>query len=423
MAWLSVLMLLYRADPLSSTVKLDGVVTPFVPFTACGAAPSHEFGFGFPQAGGATSSTELEFGANGIACIAAKPAAATHNRSIAEFASRDIQAVADSGATGHVTWNPRWLVNTRACSDNFTAANGTKVSALCIGDLPVATRGRDGKVYSLVVRNVRCIPEFKFTLLSVGQLWDEHRIDSIFRDSRCVQLPGGSELPFEQKQRLPTLRMMSLAGVSAQASHRLAASGITAPSASSAPAVSSTRGVPRTISALAAAAVTVPRWIGERVSTASAHFYHRRDSHSRRRDLHALADSAEPTATDACAECEPTATDANAWYERRDAAAADAELAQPLASATAPGGTSSVPLGYHRIGTASHIARRSGSQAAEVLHRRCHAGINVIRALPFTTSDAPKCLGSATAVHACDHCAVGKIKKTSHSGTLSVTAS
>jgi hypothetical protein len=87
----------------------------------------------------------------------------------------------------------------------------------------------------------------------------------------------------------------------------------------------------------------------------------------------------------------------------------------------ASAGRSTAPLGWHRIDTTSHIARLPAIQAAELIHRRSHAGVAKIRALPHTTSDAPKILASAPAV-SCDSCAQARIKRESHSGTLSAPA-
>ena len=95
-----------------------------------------------------------------------------------------------------------------------------------------------------------------------------------------------------------------------------------------------------------------------------------------------------------------------------------------VADATGRGGASSRPLGWHTVGSTSHIARLSSSQAAEVLHRRSHRGAGKLRALPHTTTDAPKVLASApvSTASACDDCAQANIKKTSHTGTLSAPA-
>ncbi len=51
------------------------------------------------------------------------------------------------------------------------------------------------------------------------------------------------------------------------------------------------------------------------------------------------------------------------------------------------------------------------------MHRRCHLGVNKIRALPHVTGDAPKILASAVP-GSCVHCAAAQIRLSGHSGTL-----
>ena len=111
-------------------------------------------------------------------------------------ARRAILAPVDSGCTGSLTWNINWLVNCRPCNEQFTAADGTIASCTCIGDMPVLCRLDDGTIAMLVVRNVRCIPTFKYTLLSVTQLWEEQRVDAQFNDTKALLLPGTGFGPF-----------------------------------------------------------------------------------------------------------------------------------------------------------------------------------------------------------------------------------
>ena len=96
-----------------------------------------------------------------------------------------------------------------------------------------------------------------------------------------------------------------------------------------------------------------------------------------------------------------------------------APLIEPEPSSRSNLGTSSRPLGFHRVGATSHIARLPNAQAGELLHRRSHKGVNKIRALPHTTSDAPKVLASACGDPACVSCALARIRRAPHSGTLS----
>ena len=246
-------------------------------------------------------------------------------------ARRAILAPVDSGCTGSLTWNINWLINCRPCSERFTAADGTIATCTCIGDMPVLCRLDDGTIATLVIRNVRCIPSFKYTLLSVTQLWEEQRIDSQFNDTKALLLPrtgfgpfGKRSIRYEKDRRMPTVRLISAVGT----------------------------GLPGTGTAAAASSL-------------------------------------------------------------------DSVAASSIALAA---GVSSAPLGFHRVGSASHVGHLPAAKAAELMHRRSHAGIGKIRQSHFATSDAPKNLSSASAVAPCDACATARIKKASHSGTLDAPA-
>jgi len=95
----------------------------------------------------------------------------------------------DSGCTGSLTPHHRALINVRPCDEKFSSADGTVTSATCIGDMPVTIRDHLGHPHTVVFRNVRCVPDFHYTLLSVTQLWQEQRIEARFADSRSLQTP------------------------------------------------------------------------------------------------------------------------------------------------------------------------------------------------------------------------------------------
>jgi hypothetical protein len=63
------------------------------------------------------------------------------------------------------------LINVKPCDESFSAANGVVSKAECIGDLPVILTTSDGQHIVVVFTNVRCVPSFRYTLLSVRQLW------------------------------------------------------------------------------------------------------------------------------------------------------------------------------------------------------------------------------------------------------------
>ena len=231
------------------------------------------------------------------------------------LASVLIRAHADSGCSGSLTPNRAALVNTRPCSEIFKAADGRSCKAELIGDMPVITRDKQNRPLRIVFRNVRYVPDFKYTLLSVRQLWNEQRIDARFRDINAlvVMTPSGElHLPYSSAGNLPTLELVS-------------------------------------------------------DTTGSA----------------ALA----------------AATDAR------------------------PASASSRALGFHRVGSTSHVARLPAAQAAELLHRRGLIGVDKLRATPHTTADAPRVLASASAVPPPSAAVVSaRIRRAPHSSTLSAPA-
>jgi len=118
----------------------------------------------------------------------------------------------DSGCTGSCTDDCRRLVNKRACDEVFGQANGHLTRCTVMGDMPVIARTREGELVKFDVRNVRCVPDFKYTLLSVTQLWEEQHIDARFRDLNHLEFPpesGNITIPYDVKAKLKTLVFVS----------------------------------------------------------------------------------------------------------------------------------------------------------------------------------------------------------------------
>eukprot|EP00966_Prymnesium_polylepis_P152967 3533766-Prymnesium_polylepis.1 len=46
---------------------------------------------------------------------------------------------------------------------------------------PVVYLNATGERRRVVIRNVRCVPEFTLPMLSVGQLWEDNEVDTVFR--------------------------------------------------------------------------------------------------------------------------------------------------------------------------------------------------------------------------------------------------
>ena len=127
----------------------------------------------------------LEGGANGTLQI---PDRGTH------VGLRDIGTmlafVVDSGCVWHVVTDRNVLINTRACFDTMFGTDGVDKPCSVIGDLPVVYLNAAGERRRVVVRNVRCVPEFMLPMLSVGQLWEHSGVDTIFNGKRCFVLPN-----------------------------------------------------------------------------------------------------------------------------------------------------------------------------------------------------------------------------------------
>ena len=268
---------------------------------------------------------------------------------VRELSSVAIAAHLDSGCSGSLTPSCKPLINIRPCSERFAAADGGVAIATHIGDMPVRIRDSTGKFHQLTIRNVRCVPDFKFTLLSVQQLWREQQIDTLFADVKSIVVrSSGVRFPFSSHHRLPTIAMVSAV-----------------------------------------------------------------DSRGNMLSIH----------DDKYAHAVKTAQGAT-WEPPGTAAAADS-APEPALEAPASSGGGARPLGFHRIGAASHVAKLTAAQAAELLHRRSHLGVDKLRATAHTSVDAPKILASAPAdSHAgsCVSCAEARIKKAAHSGSLSAPA-
>ena len=218
------------------------------------------------------------------------------------------RAPIDSGCTATCTNTLAHLVNTRKCNEVFDSANGEKCNCDTIGDMPVLAKDSAGNIFRFVFTNVRYVPGFKYTLISVKQSKREQGIKPSFDDPEVLTFPNGSSVPFDPRFRLYTVTLIS-----------------------------------------------------------------------------------EPMLINGLAAIEKSKTSGEAG--------------------------NSCCVGFHNVKSTSHIARLPAAQASELIHRRCHMGVNKIRALPHVSSDAPKILGSAIPC-TCVHCAASQIRRAGHSGAM-----
>ena len=112
--------------------------------------------------------------------------------------TRHRKLVIDSGASFHVHPHAQDLINLRPCNNRIMGIDHRPHDCSSVGDMPVLARGDDGMEYELLVKNVRCAPTFKDSLISINQLWLESKVDVSFKDICCLITPCGKRLPFDQ---------------------------------------------------------------------------------------------------------------------------------------------------------------------------------------------------------------------------------
>ena len=123
--------------------------------------------------------------------------------------------VIDSGYSWHCHPHLADLTNTRACNDTMSGIDGKPQRVKCIGDLPALARDHNGVWRRILIRNVRCVPSFTDTLISVDQLWQDSSVDCVFNSVRCIHVPGEGtasalDLPFVRKDHLYKLTIVPI---------------------------------------------------------------------------------------------------------------------------------------------------------------------------------------------------------------------
>ena len=120
--------------------------------------------------------------------------------------------MADSGCTASATTDARHIINARKCDEVFGDANGLVVKCTAIGDTPVIAVDSTGATVWFKLTNVSVVPSFKYTLLSVTQMWKEQRINARFSDKMDLLLPpsaGGLSIPFKKDSALCVVELIS----------------------------------------------------------------------------------------------------------------------------------------------------------------------------------------------------------------------
>ena len=77
--------------------------------------------------------------------------------------------VIDSRCSWHCHPHIDDLINRRPCNDTMAGIDGKPQRVKCIGDLPALARDSSGMWRRIIIRDVRCVPSFTDTLISVDQ--------------------------------------------------------------------------------------------------------------------------------------------------------------------------------------------------------------------------------------------------------------
>ena len=113
------------------------------------------------------------------------------NRRQPQLRGGRIHLVLDSGCT--MTCHPYAsdLINHRPSNETMSGIDGKPKRVKLVGDLPVVARDKHGKLQKLILRNVRCVPDFTDTLVSVDQMWEESSVEVRFANHRKIYVPDG----------------------------------------------------------------------------------------------------------------------------------------------------------------------------------------------------------------------------------------
>ena len=96
------------------------------------------------------------------------------------------------------------LINHRSSNELIMVGiDGIRRNVLrLVGDLPVIARDAKGKLHRLLLRDVRCVPEFTDSLISVDQIFESNGAEARFGSHRKIYVPtkSGTKLsfPFEK---------------------------------------------------------------------------------------------------------------------------------------------------------------------------------------------------------------------------------
>ena len=115
-----------------------------------------------------------------------------------------LRLIVDSGCTMHCHPIESDLINRRRTKETMSGIDGKCKAVKCIGDLPVAAIDRHGKLQKILIKNVRCVPSFTESLISVDRLFEESGAEARFANHRHITAPSKNgrrrvTLPFQRE--------------------------------------------------------------------------------------------------------------------------------------------------------------------------------------------------------------------------------
>jgi hypothetical protein len=118
-----------------------------------------------------------------------------------------VWVVVDSGCSWHCHYRREDLINLRPCGDTMTGVDGKPQRVTHIGDMPAMARDHAGKLVKILIRDVRLVPTFSDTLISVDQFFEQaNPVRTYFNDDRFILIDKGKpeqlQLPFSRRDRL-----------------------------------------------------------------------------------------------------------------------------------------------------------------------------------------------------------------------------
>ena len=97
----------------------------------------------------------------------------------------------DTCSTFSSTYNKADLINYRDCKEKLMGPDGSVCISDGVGDLPCALLSTKNQVFYVTFKNVRVMPDYCQTLLSIHELWETNGIKAVFDGKSSLIFPDG----------------------------------------------------------------------------------------------------------------------------------------------------------------------------------------------------------------------------------------